>query len=197
MEKLSEYDGRFSFHIMDATNLSCFSENLFSGAYICAVLEHLPPEKAHALLKEVRRVVAPSGLILINEAIMEPDESLTVQSFGGCPPFLKEGIRSLIKMQSKNRGDANFGEEKNMKRFLKNADFENFTYEKKPLHNLHDPEWQQDFQAWFIDIFDNVFPILATEGGFSKDKLEKVKEEILSSKDIMMSFGSVRIENTK
>jgi len=197
MSNMKEYYGRFSFFVMDATNLSSFSENQFSGAHICWVLEHLTSDKVLSLLKEVRRVVAPKGIILINEIIMEPDESFTIQSLNRCPLLLKEYLYAMIKAQSMNRGNANFGREDNMKEFLKNAGFSNFSYEKKPLHNLNDCEWQNEMKECLIDVLSSVTPILNASGTFSYEKFEKVKEELRSYNDIMQSFGSVRIENIK
>jgi len=132
MKQNPEFD-RCSFQVMDATNLSSFTDNQFRGAYICWDLEHLTADKALTLLKEVRRVVAPGGLILINEAIMGPDDSVSVASLKGCPPFTKDMCLSLVKMQSKIGGNANFGEENNMCGSFKKAGWDNYVYEKKTI----------------------------------------------------------------
>lgn len=194
LKRYEEYANRYSFHVMDASNLSSFPDNYFNGAYICWVLEHLTPETTQAVLKELRRVVIPGGLVLINEVIME---SLAVQSLNECPALTKAFILSLVKMQSSLGGDANFGREKTMKEHLEKAGFTKFSYELKPFHILEDYKWQEDFQDWLIDCLDSVIPLLDSKGEFPKEDYEKVKEEISANNDIMLFYGRMTIENIK
>lgn len=66
VKSVPQYQGRYSVQKMDATKMA-FPAGSFDGAFLCWVLEHVPDPKR--VLSEVRRVLAPGGLIYITEVM--------------------------------------------------------------------------------------------------------------------------------
>ena len=66
LSKLSYADNRFDLRQMNAENLTFTTEN-FDGAFLCFVLEHVPDPRR--VLSEVRRVLAPGGIVYITEVL--------------------------------------------------------------------------------------------------------------------------------
>jgi len=195
LSELNNYSGRYLYQIMDATDLSSFPDNAFSGAYICWLLEHIVPEKALQLLKEVKRVVAPHGVIVINEVEMA---SLTAKlSNGEYPPLTGKLNKLLIKEQSINRGNANLGDEKNMTSIMKTAGFENFTYTKRPFYVGKVVQTKQSFTNWTVDLFDSILPVVLANKEFTEVEFENLKKELDTCTDLNLYYVHMEVTNEK
>jgi ubiquinone/menaquinone biosynthesis C-methylase UbiE len=66
LSKLEFAKGRYSLHEMSAEDIK-FEAESFDGAFLCFVLEHVPDPRR--VLSEVRRVLAPGGVIYITEVL--------------------------------------------------------------------------------------------------------------------------------
>jgi len=66
------YQGSFS--VEDATNLS-FENDYFDGVAILGVLHHLDDIKCREIFAQIKRVLKPSGTILIMEDVDGPEDS--------------------------------------------------------------------------------------------------------------------------
>jgi len=182
---------------MDASDLTTFSDNQCSGAYICWVLEHMIPERSNIMLKELRRVIAPNGIVIINEGHHQPKESIVASFNGGDYPFTKKFFYALVQFQSEKCGNANYGEQSNMTKSMEAAWGNNFQYTRKALHNLNDPVWQHECKEWFFDLIQNILPMLVVNNKFEEAHLTHVLQEIQMADDFQFWFGNVIAWNTK
>ena len=60
-----------------------FEDNSFDAAYACCVFHHISPEEHVYLLRELRRVLKRSGVVMIYEH--NPFNPLTVRAVNSCP----------------------------------------------------------------------------------------------------------------
>jgi len=200
MEKLTQYQNRYTFQNKDITkDLSSYENDYFSGCYICWVLEHIPSDLVLNVLKEVYRIVAPGGLIVINEVYMQTDTSLRVASLGYCPPFTKQYVDSLIEIQGEGRGNANIGAEESIIKLLLDAGFDrnNIIYKLKSFHNLGNNEWQKLFRYHLKENLVSAVDLLDKMNKFPKEKFIEVEREINTYQDLMLDFGHVHCINNK
>ena len=66
LQQLPHLTGRYTFQQMDATHME-FNSNLFDGAFLCWVLEHISEPKK--VLNELRRVLKPGSPVYITEVL--------------------------------------------------------------------------------------------------------------------------------
>ncbi len=60
-----------AFKVMDATRLD-FTDSSFDNALIVGVLHHMDDETAHAVLRELHRILTPDGRLLVLEDVLLP-----------------------------------------------------------------------------------------------------------------------------
>ena len=95
-------DGRFrALRYLDVTRPLPFRDDVFEAALGSHVLEHLAPDEAAALLRELRRVLAPGGVL----RIAVPDLDAVVASYDPCKPdaFLDGLLQGRTRSRSRHR----------------------------------------------------------------------------------------------
>lgn len=67
-----------TFLVENATSLS-FEESSFDGIVILGVLHHIDDENCHKIMKELKRVLKPSGTILVIEDVDSPEDNFLTE----------------------------------------------------------------------------------------------------------------------
>ncbi len=195
MQSYAKYKGRVTFRVMDATVLD-LPDNAFSGAYISWVLEHMSRDKALKLLKNLKAAITNNGIIVINETHMDPEKSLKIGIKGNrdiYPPYTKRFIQTMIKAQAELEGNANFGDEQNMRTFLAEASLSDIDFKKKIVHFERNNPAFEIFAHHAVKLFEGVLPVLIKNGTFTDKDFQYVKEEIMNADFIHWEFGQAVI----
>jgi len=87
---------KLNFIKADATNLSQLDDNSFDGIFSNMVFQQIPPEKLPAALKEVKRLLKPNGLAIINFNQRKSDVTLEIQKL-----LRERNITKFKKLNSK------------------------------------------------------------------------------------------------
>ena len=199
MGPYTKYKDLVSFRVMDATVLD-FPDNALSGAYISWVLEHMPKHNALKLLKNLKAAVKNDGVIIINETHMDPEESLKIGTKGNrdsYPPHTKKFIQAMIKAQAELEGNANFGDETNMRAFFAKASLSDVNFKKKIVHFESNNPAFKIFAHHAVKLFKGVLPVLIKNGTFTDEDFQYVEEEIMNADFIHWEFGQAVIRVKK
>jgi SAM-dependent methyltransferase len=95
-------DGRFRrLRYLDVTRPLPFSDDVFEAALGSHVLEHLAPDEGDALLRELRRVLRPGGIL----RIAVPDLDAVIASYDPADPdgFLEGMLQGRTRSRSRHR----------------------------------------------------------------------------------------------
>jgi ubiquinone/menaquinone biosynthesis C-methylase UbiE len=79
----------------DATNIP-FEDNSFDVCHCSNVIEHLTPDEAQKMVKEMTRVIKPGGRIII----ISPTEQTVWNTFGHVKPYPPQAIKKLLRPES-------------------------------------------------------------------------------------------------
>lgn len=87
----NQYPESCIYELNEAPNLSQFTDGQFDFIYSCRVLQHMKPEYAFQYIAEFIRILAPSGIIVIQE----PTEKLPTEMLH--MPEAPKGPKGLLK----------------------------------------------------------------------------------------------------
>ena len=121
LSKFKKFQGRYLFEVGDVTSME-LEQNAFSGAYICWVLEHLKYSQALKLMKNLKKIIEPGGVVIINEIMMQPDKYLTIKTTDAIFPLeTKKAFLKLIEKQEIEGGNPNMGAYEHLSKLLKDS----------------------------------------------------------------------------
>lgn len=198
LESLPHLSGRYSLATMDAQKLA-FPDRSFSGAYVSWVLEHMPKPEALKILSELKRTVAPGGLIVINEVHLSTAHSWQIQLPGiqdTIAPNSRRFIDAMIREQIESQGDPNVGSAENIIPLLKSAGFNKIHYGRLVMHyDQNNLDSLKSYADYLVSLWKSVLPDLIKSGKFTEAEFETVKAELDQATVLRQEAGQIIVEN--
>ncbi len=168
LEKLSYADKRYDLKQMNAENMT-FTEEVFDGAFLCFVLEHVPDPRR--VLSEVRRVLAPGAVLYVTEVL---NSSFFLDPYS--PNVLKYWM-AFNDYQYDQKGDPFMGAK--LGNLLMQIGFRNIETEVKTwfLDNRH-PQKRKEIIEFWSELLLSASDQLIEAKYVSKETVEGMKKEM-------------------
>lgn len=167
LESKSYATDRYTIQQMNAEKLD-MSGNLFDGAFLCWVLEHVGSPKK--VLSEVRRVLKPGAVLYITEVL---NFSFFLEPYS---PHIWKYWMAYNDYQHENKGDPFVGAK--LGNFLLNTGFKDIQTEVKNWHfDNRQPELRRKTMNFWKQLMLSAEQALLQSEKIDQDTVDKMKKE--------------------
>ncbi len=168
LEGLPWAEGRYELARQDAMRLD-FDRELFDGAFLCWILEHVPDPAR--VLSEARRVLVPGAPVVVTEVV---NSSFFVEPYS--PKTLQYWL-AFNDQQFDLGGDPFVGAK--LGNLLQSTGFTDIRTELKTFHfDNRSPGERAEFLAYWTELLLSGAPGLIEAGRVSQDIVDGMREEL-------------------